>query len=128
MSKTCEMIHQWGYEDWFHRRDDLLFQGSVHSGIFSKQRLVLLELFSSERLFLGAPHALWLVAWVVRQHKFESCLFHLLLVRNRQHEVSVSASSKVRRHRRLIPTHQLMYFDQSFSGWFSSDICKDGRR
>ena len=50
------------------------YKGSVHYGVFSKQRLFLSELPSSESLFLVAPHVLWVVAWVVRQHKRESCL------------------------------------------------------
>ena len=80
---------------WFHRHDDLLFQGSVHGGVFSKQRLIFSELFSSERLFLGDPYALWVVDWVVRQHKRESWLLHVILGLCRQNEVSVSDFSKV---------------------------------
>ena len=26
LSKTCELVHQWGQEDLFHRRDDLIFK------------------------------------------------------------------------------------------------------
>ena len=78
LSEPCELIHQWGYEDWFHLRDNMIFQGSVHGSVFSKQRLILLELSSSERLLFGAPHALWVVSWVVRRHKQESYLIHVL--------------------------------------------------
>ena len=94
LSKTHQLVHQWGQEDWFHRRDDLLLQSSVHGGVLGKQRLFLSELFSSGRLLLGGPHALRLFAWVVRRCKHESCLFHVLLGRHRQLEVSVSASSE----------------------------------
>ena len=36
LSKTHQLVHQWGQEDWFHRRDDLLLQSSVHSGVLAK--------------------------------------------------------------------------------------------
>ena len=56
-----------------------------------------------------------------------SCLFHVLLRRHRQHEVSMSASFKVRRHGRRIPTYQLMYLNQTFSYRFSANLWEDGR-
>ena len=80
------------------------------------------------RLFLGAPHNLWVVTWVVRQHNCEFCLFHVLLVHHRQHKVSMLAFSEVRRHGRRIPTYKSMYLDQFFSCRFSSNIWKDGRQ
>ena len=64
LSKPCDLIYQWGKEDCLHLRDNNIFQGSVHRGVLAKQRLVLLELFSSEWLFLGAPRSLSLVAWM----------------------------------------------------------------
>ena len=73
----------------------MLFQVSVNSGVFSKQRLVLSELFSPERLLLGAPHNLWVVAWVVRRHTRESCLLHVLIGYHCQRELFVLASSEV---------------------------------
>ena len=112
--ETHQLVHHWGQEDWFHHCYNLLFQSSVHGGVRAKQRLVLSELFSSERLFLGATHALRLVAWVVRRHKREYCLFHVLFGRHRQRKVSVSDSSKVQRHIRRIPTDQSMDNDQYF--------------
>ena len=84
--------------------------------------------FQFLRLFLGALHALWVVAWVVWRHKRESCLFHVTLWHHRQRKVSMLASSKVRHHGRCIPTYQLMYLNQSFSCRFSTNIWKDGRR
>ena len=95
LSKPCDLIHQWGKEYWFQRRDDLLFRGSVHGGVFSKQRLVLSELFSSKRLLLGVTHALWVVAWVVRRHKLESFMLPILLGRHRRREWLMLASSEV---------------------------------
>ena len=126
--KPCELIHLWGQEDWFQCGEDMIFQGSVYSGVFSKQRLVLLKFFSSKRFFLGAPHDLWLVAWVVRRHKRKSCLFHVLLGRHCQREVSKLASSEVPYHGLRIPADQLMYIDQPFSCRFSVNIWMDGRQ
>ena len=80
------------------------------------------------RFFLGAPHALWLVARMLRQHKRESFLFHLLFVRYCQRKVSMLAFYQCRHHRHRIPTYQLMYFNQSFSCRFSSNIWKDGHQ
>ena len=71
---------------------------------------------------------MWVVAWAVRRHKLESCLFHGLLGRHCQCEVSVLASSEVRRHGRRIPNYQSMYIDQSFSCRFSVDLWKGGRQ
>ena len=75
------MVHQWEQEYGFHLRDDLLFKRSVHGGIFAKHRLVLSELFSSERLFLGVPHALWVVdRFVRRQNANTVCTLYSLAV------------------------------------------------
>ena len=108
LAQTCQLVNQWGQEYWYHRRDNLLLQRFVHGGVLVKQRLVLSELFSSEHLFLGAPHAMRVVTWVVWRYKRESCLFHVLLGRHQQRDVSVLASYKVQHHGRCIPTDQLM--------------------
>ena len=55
-------------------------------------------------------------------------MFHVILGRHCQIEVSVLASSEVRRHGRRITTYQLMYLGQSLSCRFSADIWKDGRQ
>ena len=65
--KTYYLIHQWGWEYWFHRNEDLLFRGSICGSVFAKHHLVLSEISSYERLLLGIPHAFWVVARVVRQ-------------------------------------------------------------
>ena len=127
-SETRQLVHQWGQEYWFNLRGDLLLQSSVHTNVLEKQLFVFSELFSSECLFLDAPHSLRLVAWVLRQHKRESCLFYILLGRHQQREVSVSASSEVRRRRRRIPTDKSMYIDQFFSCRLSVNIWKDRRQ
>ena len=126
--ETCQLFHQWLQEDGFHHRDDILLQCSVHGGVLAKQCLVFSGIFSYERLFLGAPHDLMLVAWVVRRHKRESCLFRLLLGRHWQREESVSDSSEVWCHGRHIPTDQLMEIYQSFSCCFSVNLQKDRRQ
>ena len=95
LSKTRQLVHHWGKEDCFHLLDKLLLQRYIHGSLLGKQRLVLSEIFSSGRLFLGTPHDMRLVTWVVWRHKCEACLLHVLLGRHRQREVSVSASSEV---------------------------------
>ena len=102
------------------------FQDPSTAVYFRNSAWFLSELFSYKRLFLGAPHALWVVACILRWHKIESYLFHVLLVHHRQRKVSISASSKVWHHRRCIPTDQSMYVDQSFYCWLYVNIWKDG--
>ena len=62
MSYSCYLVYQWGQEDWFHRREYLPFKISVNGGVFSKQRLILSELFTSERLVLGVFHGRQIIA------------------------------------------------------------------
>ena len=104
----------------------MILQSSIHGGIFLNQILVLSELFSSKRLFLCAPHALCVVIWVVRQHKRESCLIHVLNKHHRQRKMSMSDCSKIQRHRCCISNYQSMYNKQSFCCLFSVNLWKYG--
>ena len=63
------MFQQWIQGDWFHRRDDLLFKISVNGGVFSEQCLILLEILSSKRLFLGVYHGWRVISQVAQWHK-----------------------------------------------------------
>ena len=121
------MVHQWVQEDWFHRCDSYIFNGSVQDSVTSKERLFLLNFFSSYHLLLGGSNFLWLIAWIVRGHKFIACLCYVFLFCNRQSQVFVPASSKVRHNICRISTNQSMYIDQCFSCPLSMNLRKLGR-
>ena len=89
------MVHNWGHEDWLHRRYDMILKGFVHCGVFSKECLILPEHFSSECLFLSISYAIQVVAIVVRWHKQKSRLCLVLLDCHCKCKVSVPASSEV---------------------------------
>ena len=56
LSKYYQLVHQGVQEDWLHRRDNMIFKGSVHGGISSEYCWVLPKHFGSERLLLGGSH------------------------------------------------------------------------
>ena len=103
-----KLVHQCGQEDWLHCRDDLFFNCSVHGGDFFEHGLILSETFSYERLLLGGTYLWGVISRVVRWHKFVSRLCHVVLHGHGEHEVSVPASSEVRRHGRYIYDHHKM--------------------
>ena len=88
-SKTCQLVHQWGQEEWLHRHEDMSFKGYVHVSISSEKWLVLSKTFGSEHCLLGGSHRWWVIDWVVQWHRYVSRLCHELLCCHCQSEVSV---------------------------------------
>ena len=57
-----------------------IFQGFIHGSVFSKQRLILSELFIYERFVLVVSRGRQVIARVVRQHKRKTRLSYVFLV------------------------------------------------
>ena len=94
LSKTLQMVHRWGQEDWLHRRDGIFYY-SVHDGAFSEQGFILSEPFGSKRFLLGVYHRQGVIVSVVRCHKHVSRMCHAVFCGNSEREVSVLASSDI---------------------------------
>ena len=65
-----------------HRRADLIFIRPVYEGVASEECLVLSELISYKRLFLGGPHLWRLIAGVMWRYKCMDRLYQVVICGN----------------------------------------------